>query len=48
MTASILGGLFVWAIYSIIDAMFNREVKWDKTIRYIEGETDENSFMPKL
>ena len=33
---------------SIIDAMFNREVKWDKTIRYIEGETDENSFMPKL
>lgn len=35
-------------IDSFIDAVFNREVKWDKTIRYVEGETDENSFMPKL
>mgnify|MGYP003592632328 FL=1 len=33
---------------SLIDALFNREVKWDKTVRYVEGTTDENSAMPRL
>ena len=30
------------AIDSIMDAMFKREVKWDKTVRYVEGEGDAN------
>lgn len=30
-----------WAIYlSITDKLFKREVKWDKTVRYVEGNAD--------
>lgn len=32
------------ALYlTITDSLFHREVKWDKTVRYVEGEDDENA-----
>ncbi|MGN1023983.1 MAG: glycosyltransferase [Lachnospiraceae bacterium] len=30
------------------DTLFHREVKWDKTVRYVEGESDKNPNMPTV